>query len=694
MTTPGEKSARPGSWTDNVREPPLQARIVFYSGTIATSSFLLFMVQPLISKQILPWFGGTAAVWTLCMIFFQVALVVGYGYADWVTRRLPPRGQATLHVALLAIGLWFLPIIPSGDWQPAHAEDPSESILVVLAVTIGWPYFLLSTTAPLIQSWVSRTIQDLRVYRMFSLSNLAALAALVSYPFALEPYATTTWQATAWSWIFVLFVLLGTGSAWLFAGQEPRTAPGPAGDAHALAADALPSWSVRLTWLALPALGSWLLLAITHHITQNIASVPFLWLLPLTIYLVTFVLCFESDRWYSRTFFHAPLTLALGGCSWGLLQNQVTLNFYYAIPLYTVGLFVMCMFLHGELARMRPAPRHLSRFYLMVAVGGAAGGSVVGLAAPQLLSGHYELGIGILLTALAARIGLYRGANQIVMPSVASVLVLLCGYAVIVQMVQDREDTVTIQRNFYGVLRTHANHDDRTLVLRHGIIIHGSQYLDPLRRREATTYYTPATGIGLAITHRRTGGKRVGVIGLGAGTLATYGQPGDLYRFYEINPLVIALAREEFTFLGDSQATIQLVPGDARLSLAAEPPQHFDVLAIDAFSGDSVPVHLLTREALGLYLHHLAPDGLIAFHVTNRFLRLGAVVAKNAAEYGLHTVTVSHRSEFSSHWALVAKNPAMPLPQAIVDAASPPSPLEGFRPWSDDFSNLLDLLKW
>ncbi|MDQ0022802.1 hypothetical protein J2X90_000580 [Variovorax paradoxus] len=673
---------------------------LLFAGTIFSSAFLLFLVQPLIAKQILPWFGGSAAVWSICMVFFQAVLLAGYAYSDWVTRHLRVRTQAALHVALLLASLAFLPLVVRAGWKPSGAEDPTWLILGLLFATIGLPYFLLSTTGPLVQSWVARTPWGAQVYRYFSLSNLASLLSLLCYPVFIEPRSSLWQQARGWSWGYGLFVVLCAGTTLLVARRWPEATPLPAAPGEAACADKdkPPSWTDGLLWLVLPALASWLLLAVTNHITQNVAAVPFLWILPLSLYLFTFVLCFESDRWYRRSVF-LPLSAAvLVLCAFGL-QHHVGSDLRTGLPIYVGGLFVLCMFLHGETARLRPGPRHLTRFYLMLSLGGATGGALVGLVAPHVLPAYYELGIGLMLTALAAA-AVLRQRIWLRVSGVA--LAACCAFFLIVQIDGDRSDARHLLRNFYGALITfdvrRTDPANNVRLLSHGSIKHGEQFLDPLRRREPTTYYGATSGIGRAMAVAPAAPRHVGLIGLGAGTLASYGRSGDVYRIYEINPQVFELADSEFTFLRDSPARIERVLGDARLALEREPPQGFDLLAVDAFSGDAVPVHLLTAEAMDVYLRHMKPNGIVAFHVTNKYLELAPVVARIAELKGLHAVLVSDDAEASkwlnpTDWVLVARDPGVLASEPLRAAASPIGTHEDARPWSDDFNNLLGVLK-
>lgn len=667
-----------------------------FACTIFSSAFLLFLVQPLISKQILPWFGGSAAVWATCMVFFQVVLLLGYAYSDWVARHLSPRRQMGLHLLLLTFSLFSLPIVADAAWKPAGHEDPAVRILLLLAATIGLPYFLLSTTGPLLQSWISRTSADTRVYRYFSLSNLVSLVALLSYPFVIEPRAALLLQAQAWSIVYVVFVTLCAAVAVYFgrhAGHRQQTEV--EGDSNA---PGKPTTRNHVLWLALSAMGTWLLLAVTNHITQNIAAVPFLWILPLSIYLLTFILCFESDRWYVRSLYLAPAGVVLALCAYGLQGGMIGFHVKIAVPLYVAGLFLGCMFLHGELARMRPSPRYLTRFYLMVSLGGALGGIAVGLIAPRVLPAYYELGIGLVIVALLAAVVFHA---QKLLALGAGMLALLCGYLLWQQVTITAQHAHRVERNFYGSLRVMdsvvTDELEVSRGLYHGAIRHGAQFLSGQRRREATTYYGQNSGVGLALMHGRPGQKKVGLVGLGAGTLAAYGRPGDVYRFYEINPQVVDIARTEFSYLRDSQARIETVLGDARLALERETPQDFDVLAVDAFSGDAIPVHLMTREAMQVYLRHMKPDGIIAIHVTNRFLSLAPVVDRLAQDLGLHAVLVrdsgTQTTKHKTDWVLVARNPHVLQQQGIRTAAVPIESMPGVNVWTDDFNNLFEVLK-
>lgn len=675
--------------------------MLIYALTIFTSAFLLFLVQPIMAKQILPWFGGSAAVWTTCLMFFQLVLLAGYAYADWTIRFLKPRPQVLLHVALIIVSLVSLPIIAGSGWKPGGEEDPTWLILGLLAATIGLPYFLLSTTGPLLQAWFARSFPAAtNVYRLFALSNGASLIALVAYPFAVEPWVTTHEQSIGWSFGYGLFAVLCAGSA-LFslkissqAAMQQAAAPAAEGPA--------PRAADYLLWLTLAALGSFMLIAVTNHITHDVASVPFLWILPLTLYLLSFVLCFEGRNWYQRSIFFGPLLVILGAMAWALHTNGGVMDIKQAIPLFATGLFVMCMFFHGELAALKPAPRHLTGYYLMISLGGAVGGLLVGFVAPKLFNTYYEFGLGLFFTALIAAYVARRA--MVIIPVLALVAAGFTAYHIHTYINMLSKDARVMTRNFYGTLRVKDFGDetskDGTRRLMHGVIMHGEQFLAPARRMEPTTYYGPTSGIGRIIGIKSDAAKsiRVGVIGLGAGTLATYGRPGDLYRFYEINPQVIDLAKTEFTFLGSSKAKIETLLGDARLTLEGEAAQGYDVLAIDAFSSDSIPTHLMTYQAMGVYLKNMKADGVIAFHVTNRFLHLAPVVKRIAEEYGLHTVLVADDPDSKSDlattdWVLVSRDKAVLENKRITESMEKIGEIPGLRLWTDSFNNLFKILK-
>jgi hypothetical protein len=665
---------------------------MLYAGTIFLSSFLLFLVQPLIARLILPWFGGSAAVWTTCMLFFQVVLVAGYAYAHGLGR-LGGRRQAIVHSVLLAAALVTLPIAPSEFWKPAGDAEPITRILLLLGATVGLPYFLLASTSPLIQHWFSRARPGQNPYRLFSLSNLASLIALLGYPFAFEPLLAAHEQVRAWSWMFAGFAVLCAIAAW----RTPAAVPAAAQAAKAPIARTRYAW-----WLALSATSSVLLLAITNHLTQNVASVPLLWLLPLTLYLLTFIIAFEGGNWYRPKLVWPLLVATLAGAGWLLVDTHLHYRLALQLGVFLPTLFVACLYCHGELYRLRPPAVQLTAFYLTVSAGGALGGLLVAVVAPLVFNGYYELGVGLAAVALLAALRLGELGR---MPHYAGLAALL-GIAACAtyDAFRDQRDVRLAERGFYGVLHVKEYSPGEEAHLRrlvHGTIMHGEQYMHGELRRLITTYYTPHSGIGAAIASKQGHPVKVGVIGLGTGTIAAYGRPGDVYRFYEIDRHVVEIARREFTFLGDSGAKVEIALGDARLSLEREQPQGFDVLAVDAFSSDAIPVHLITREALGTYLRHMKPEGIVAFHVSNRFLDLIPVVARIAREQGALAVLVEDdpedddmSSRSRSDWVLVSRSGKALGAKAILERnAAPAEDQPQWRTWTDDYSNLIQILK-
>ncbi len=668
--------------------------MALYAATISVSAFLLFLVQPVIAKQILPWFGGSSAVWTTCVFFFQFLLLAGYAYAHALVRYLPARPQLIVHLALLALSLACLPIVAAVGWKPAGNEDPSFRILALLVATVGLPYFLLSTTSPLVQAWYARRVDS--PYRLFALSNLASLAALLSYPVLFEPLIATKIQAYFWSGGYAVFVVLcaaaaiyslrgvvGTGAA------AVRLEPGPA-----------PRFAARLQWVALPGIASFLLVAVTNHLTQNVASIPFLWILPLTLYLLTFILCFDGRGWYRRGLFVPLAAVAVVAMAWVQRDFSLTHNLRLAVPIHAAGLFVLCMLCHGELVLLKPRPARLTEFYLLIALGGALGSLLVSVIAPRVLPGDFEFAIGLVLAGivLAARVA---PAGRLVALGAAAVaaFVAWAAYDYVHTIV---EDTRVLKRNFYSSLRTRDEMRSEGTVRKmiHGTINHGEQFVDADKRCQPIAYFGPKAGIVLALEALRHPDMKVGILGLGAGTMAGWARPGDLYKFYEINPQVIELAQGEFTYLTECHARVELVLGDGRLALEREPPQGFDLLAADAFSSDSVPMHLMTREALKEYMRHVRPGGVVVFNVTNRYLDLAPVVRRLAESLGLHARVVSHQpteEEYSLYsstdFVLVTADPKLfdRLPLAgVAEVIGIP---RNVSVWTDDFNNLLEALR-
>lgn len=683
--------------------------MLLYAITILVSAFLLFQVQPVIAKIILPWFGGSAAVWTVCLLFFQLALLGGYFYAHALVRYVKPRMQGLVHAALLVLSLAALPIYPSDYWKPVSSANPTWGIVSLLAAKIGVPYFLVSTTGPLLQAWYARKFKGSMPYRLYALSNAGSMFALLSYPFLFEPVFTTHQQAFMWSLAYGAFIALCGFTALRSRGAAAlEAAPQEVVIAEDEAPQPPPAKHYWM-WLALPAVASTLLLAITNHLSQNVAAIPFLWVLPLSIYLLTFILCFEGD-WYWRNPYLQLLAVALGSMAYLLgptmMENPRIILF---IPLFSIGLFFCCMTCHGELARLKPHPRYLTHFYLMISAGGALGGVLVGLVAPHLLRAYYELPLGLVACAALILIVVKQDASlewfrRWTQPAPIVALAATVALAVFVglQIYKSSEDARLQVRNFYGALKVTdtgpATDLDSRRQLTHGTISHGEQFLNPTRRDLPTTYYGPNTGIGVSIREKqKNGAVRIGVIGLGTGTVAAYGRWGDYIRYYEINPLVPWIARTQFTFVGDCRGKLEIAMGDARLTLEREAPENFDVLAVDAFSSDSIPVHLLTREAMQLYFHHLKPDGILAVHISNRYLDLEPVLEGEAKALGktareMDTEDDDATDVFAATWILLVAPPAQ-FDSALVAASTPLHSTKNVRLWTDDYSNLFKILK-
>ncbi len=695
-----------------------RSQTAVYAVAIFLSAFLLFEVQPLVAKMILPWFGGSASVWTVCLLFFQTTLLAGYAYAHLVSR-LAARTQAAVHVALVAVSLAALPIIPNSAWKPQGAGDPSGRILLVLALTVGLPYFVLSSTSPLLQAWWSRRNLGQAPYRFYALSNVGSMLALLSYPVVVEPRVRTHTQAIAWSVAYVVAAVL---CAWVAVSVRGHVADPTLPNAVRVGH---PSWGLRALWMTLAAIASALLLAITNHISQNVASVPFLWIAPLSLYLLSFILCFDNSRWYPRSVFLRLLAVALGGLTYALSDQFGPTPITILVPMFCAFLFVCCMFCHGELARLKPEPNYLTEFYLMVSLGGALGALFVAVIAPRVFNSLTELPIAVGACAVMAVVVVARDPAGVFQPGArrahpVTVGIALIAAAIVVSLaVTARESnnyTRIKARNFYGILRVYDKTaalmvekipdpvhlfdppDPRYRELVNGTINHGLQFMTPSMRRFATTYYSTKSGVGVALQQEGIGRPlRVGVIGLGAGTLAAYGRYGDYFRFYDINPLVINVANHEFTFLRDSMAKIEIVPGDARLSMERETGDNFDVLAVDAFSGDSIPVHLLTLEAFELYFKQLKANGILAVHVSNKYLDLVPVVRGAAERLGKKAVVVSNEADddreiFASTWVLVSTQ-ELPYQMELMKAGEVTVSDGPHVLWTDDYSSVWRLLK-
>jgi hypothetical protein len=674
---------------------------LWFAAAIFISAFLVFQVQPIISKTILPWFGGSPGVWTTCMLFFQLLLFAGYSYAHVLTKLMSQRLQGAVHFTLLLFALFVLPMTPTADWKPLGGEDPTLSILLILLANVGLPYFLLSSTGPLLQAWFAKRVPDGSPYRLYALSNVGSLAALISYPFLVEPALTTSSQGQIWSLVFCLFA---TVCGYLAASQF-RLAPTVCDATNQLGAavsTSHPTWKHYLTWLALPAFASMLLLATTNHVCQDIAVIPFLWIVPLSLYLLTFIICFDREAWYSRRWCAGIGILSLLVIH-GVAFTTSSLNMPIQLLAYFSVLFFTCMVCHGELVRSKPASQHLTAFYLMSSAGGAIGGLTIGLVCPWLFSTYLEMQICMLAAAVIMS-GVFLVDAQATWlgdsPSRRVIGVLgYCFVFIVVGFVEfgDRDNAVVRStRNFYGVLQVTESPWGTNLV--HGRILHGFQFRHTALQKLPTTYYGEEAGVGLALTHLREGKpKRVGAVGLGVGTVATYGKPGDYFRFYEINPTVLEIANNDFSYLKDSEAETEVILGDARISMERECSQQFDVLVLDAFSGDSIPTHLLTKEAFDVYLRHLSADGVIAVHISNKHVNLEPVIRRLGAELNLPCSIVASPDRLPqcmrAKWVLMSKADTFLASDPIRENSRRLETTSEFPLWTDQYNNIVQLLR-
>ena len=684
-----------------------------FAATVFCSAFLLFQVQPLISKAILPWFGGTPGVWTTCMLFFQLLLCGGYAYSHLLTARISGRWQAVLHVTLLVVSLASLNIVPSEAWKPIGANSPIATITLLLLSTVGLPYFILSTTGPLLLRWFSLIQPDASPYRLYALSNAGSLLALLTYPVLFEPLMRLSTQESTWSATFVLFAGLCAACAVRLWRQPTENDPRAEETSHASITVQPGTIRLYVIWFLLAMVASMMLLAETNEVCQDVAVIPFLWVIPLSLYLLSFVLCFESDRWYRRSWYAIGTTILVLAVCW--LQSFGLRTFLpLQLAIYFGCLFCICMLCHGELARLRPDPKSLTVFYLTVSVGGAGGGVFVGLLAPLIFPAFWEHYLGLIAASIIAVLvyfdhrGWMSGTRRPPLLWMGLAICLFVGVGtVFMTVIVNYTESIAMVRNFYGVLEVETDEIEDAVVLRHGRIIHGLQ----LRAIPSlpTMYYGFKTGVGRSIEElrERKTPLNIGLVGLGAGTLAVYGKQGDTLRFYEINENVTKLAREHFTFLKSCPSQVGIIHGDARLVMENESPQQFDLLVLDAFSGDAIPTHLLTKEAMQSWLRHLNADGLIAIHISNLHFDLRRVTDALAAEFQLHAITLETSAridvvtgtqsliEPGSRWVIIARDAKLlESPRFQEIQVKKPLPVERRMLWTDDFSNLVEVLDW
>jgi len=675
-----------------------------FAGTIFLGSFLLFLVEPIAARQLLPTLGGSAAVWITCLVFFQTALLLGYLYAHWLSHH----PQWTVHLGLLALAtgaaiLWVLRTTSLNN----GAAHPILTVFDALGVWIGLPFNMLAATSPLLQVWWARVETGAIPYRLYALSNLASLLALAIYPTIVEPNLTLHAQRLAWCCGFALFAILSVILA-----IKTRTAaasPNPiAGDDPSAPPAQL---THKLLWVLLPMGAAMQLSAVTSYLTANVAAIPLLWILPLSVYLITLILAFQFRVLLPWGIIARFMVVMLGALAYSLSKTNAGWPLWLSILFFLIELFFACIFCHSAATGLRPQrASEATLFYLLFAAGGALGSFLVGIAAPLVFSLNLDLPITFLVTALLALALNWRGLwSQRLLWIVASAAMVVLIF--MVRIAYLRDTTVSV-RNFYATLRvkqevSYPGTTTRTLM--NGSIQHGTQlFADDKLRHTPTTYYARDSGVGLAIRfccsdRPLNAPRRIGVIGLGAGTIAAYGRSGDYIRFYDINPAVPPIARNVFTYIHDaiheSGARVDIVEGDARTSLAREAPQNFDVLVVDAFSGDAIPIHLLTREALDLYRRHLAPGGILAFHISNRHVDLEPPIAALAGSAGMearhvYSLGKDEPGAYSSTWMLVTDNAAFFLQPELVAHAFDPDTRPNFRVWTDDYSALLPVLRW
>ena len=683
----------------------------------------------MIGKFILPWFGGTPAVWTTVMLFFQVLLTGGYAYAYWLIGRIRAERQPIIHMTLIAVALillvslsfvWTSPVTPDSSWKPQAVSSPILDIFKLLMVSVGLPYFILAANGPLMQAWFSRLFPERSYARLYALSNAGSLLGLLAYPILIEPVLSLRLQGWTWAAGFIIFGLLVVWIAVRIRGVSPRaqsthlplrephkpdTKPDPVVAANRL------SFGMSTLWIALSATASLFLLSVTNQITQEVAVIPFLWVLPLALYLLSFILTFSGEHGYQRKFY-AILFIISTALTLFVMLRSTSLQVYWQVIAYCSLLFTACILCHGELYLLRPAAQYLTTFYLMVSIGGAIGGVFVSLIAPLIFNAYQEFFVGLAMT-LALTLMIFRSKqNTNVFARARFIFVVFASVTIMLPILGVYFSGVLYtKRNFYGVLRVRetipAGSTKRAYLMSHGITVHGLQFIDPALRLAPTTYYVRDSGAGLAILNQPRYGQdqRVGMLGAGVGTLVTYGQPGDTYRLYEINPAVVALAEGQdgyFSFVKDSKANVTMILGDARISLERELaegyPQNFDVLVLDTFSSDSIPIHLVTKEAFALYLDHLATEGIIAAHISNRHLDLQPVFWGLARYYGLRMVRVNYPGDanggYPSDWILLARDAAvLEVPAIQARTVSLDGYSTDLKLWTDDYSNLFQILK-
>ena len=722
------------------------------------SALLMFWVQPLIGKMILPLLGGTPMVWTTCMVFFQALLLAGYGYVH-MSLKLGVRRQAMLHVLLLVVSLVALPIgFDPMRWEPPTSDNPMGWLFLLLAASAGAPFLMLSATAPMLQAWFARTDHPAATdpYFLYVTSNLGSLIGLLGFPTVAEVYLTIPGQTTTWTALYVLLVLgiAFASMAALRAREDVAGAkPSPKSSASTIIAGA-PSAAVRFRWVLLAFAPSSLFIGLTTYVTTDIAAVPLIWILPLAGYLLTFIVAFgrrplipHDTALLLQPYFVLPVVMLL---FWGGGGGSAT---FFTIALHFCAFFVTALVCHGELARTRPDPEHLTMFYFLLSLGGVLGGIFNAIVAPVAFTSLVEYPL-VLLLALFLRPGAGNESvprpalKDLVLPSVVFAVMLFALWrfpdtftdaessmqttvgiilaliaasaakrpwrfgliAVAILLAQallpigGRSNELKAERNFFGIIRVTQEEKPPAMTMYHGTTNHGSQSLEPDRRMTPLTYYYPGSPITQVFQFpvATRAGAQLSVLGLGTGALACLAKAGQTFTYYEIDPAVERMARDTtlFTFLRDCPPEKKVVLGDGRLTLQKMPDASQDILVMDAFTSDAVPVHLLTREALTIYLTKLRPDGVLVYHISNRYLDLKPVLAGLGADAGLETFIQEYDapantpSAFGSTWVIMAR-PGPTVEYIRVDGRwRDLKPTAKDRLWTDHFSNIFTALKW
>jgi len=727
---------------------------LLFAAATSLSAFLLFLVQPLVAKHILPWFGGVPAVWNVCLAFYQSALFAGYLYAHGLITRISSSRQFWIHAALVLTATAMLPVLPADHWRPEAATAPMTRIFAMLVSNVALPFVALAGTGPILQALFAKRFPGTSPYPLYALSNFGSLLALLCFPFVLEPRISVSQASRLWSAGFALAGLAVLACVWLSNRRGHPFARGSrAGGGLDRFSGARVALEERIAWLLLPACAVVLLMGVTNLLCLDLSSVPLLWVVPLALYLTTFILCFASERFHGPRLFSALAMVALlAEAAWkygnvGFASRLFRIDPVYDQILILIALlFSVCMLLHGMLQRMRPPAEQLTAYYLSISAGGALGGLFVGLVAPIAFDSYAELPLGLLVSWVALgllgwRRGKRRGRatrSRLAAAALAASLALLSGMQLVYERDEGMGEVVFKERSFFGVLTVrekNANDPKRHVkILMHGTTYHGRQLQGPIARRVPVSYFGPLTAIGMALYDgpltpagleldeaRPRPARKIGIIGVGVGALAGYGRRGDEIVFYEIDPAVVAIARESghFDYMTASEAKIEVVLGDGRLSLEQElkttGSRQFDVLVVDAFNSDAIPVHLLTREAFAIYLQHLRSDGLLAVQASNRHLLLSPLISRVGASVGLSSLQVRNRSipgysSGQSKWVLLSRDSkvidrleakirarmryaGVRAPQVVLFRPEQ-ADLEAAPLWTDDYSNILSVLKF